>query len=1354
MAGVGEQEEQEEQKEVFGNLGSFVDRRLKASGCARGLAGFLGTLRSITTSAGGGVEVLSSREASAKYFDAQDDDKDGSTAAEDVRKLCMVWEYCRRQVPASDATHARRRAKLGEVMLSDEDLCRYLPIEVALLALLSCSFAGGLEEMSETFLSIYRGRNNISCDASSTLVDCVDALIPDDARHAWRCLTWAEDMCEAIPGKFAGTVFPKHGVDMLEYTPEGLSMSVEKIVCALLHFGAITYSVDARGWGALYCSHVLLPAERNDDDKENNNGVAMRHVLAEDFFFNRLPLGYNDTRMLYVTTEGRCITNTDTAAFLTPVNSCGLLGVRFAAADDSETRYYSVWHVTAMAKYDVSAAEFEYCLSREGLSVDHLTRNHAYNQPALVQLANGAQQAANKRPINRETFLSESVADDPLFIPFDDLDPAQQEVASACMEEDGLAMARLQEGRLSREVYRRFKQRARDEEALWVDLESDRMTRLYVEKKCIWKPTANSWLFLHRPLKTTPQKQYRKMTVAGKECLIHTAISLTRLYHRVMRTGSAFAVEGGGGGAGLGEVARPTADGTGVQIKMLWEADGQVRRLTTDHIDQNKGNNDPENLRLLCNRGNTVAACGGRIEVLVRPYAQAQTCLPPISIRADCLVDAVMPIKAAMREMGYPKEFQEYADSTVLGWFGSGGLPQALGPFIEVIRQDMEPPPEDDENEDDDEDEDRLKGLYGYTFRDGHSGECFEDLVIGRKALATMLGSVFGVQMGVARIYDSLNDSVLNPHEPEKRRRRCVASVLGSKQPAGHRYQILDVYRLFGSVSSSNLFEVTFGEHASGTCRGLWQVVAWLEHTEGLMERLKKYIPQGEAPTGAWIHGLVRAYFHNQNEKSLLHEEGVCIARRSRKRAVVVPSGKYSLLFDTPSLQGRTHMDPRDVQKMLVDQGIGLFHIGTVRSWLSRAVGSTGIHYNLGRLGVCDIQQPSREEKGREEGDGGTGTNVILKYTSIASGVSSSASFGSIMAAVRFALGALGFDEKCTRRSAASLRKQLVDNRAVLQNDSYKGVSLEYEKATRNAACRSVYVIARMTSPPHGCGGLVRAERVAQSVSFTLPDFVSSNADFIDEHLFKKGAGRSATTTVSQIQGQLDRRECACLEFVGFSGGDRKSLAEYLRACEVSDADRKIVLMQQDGLYHREPLTGVSWCLHVFTKRLLESAMKRVEGRHRNQHVNVVFKARAYLLGYSDEYEEEGVKHDLNQFLLHTLRGEASTAPRGGSPGLRLDLENVNTAPGSDGWVDLAYPPSGSRDIKGRPRNRMIRHMMSGMGLKPFSRATAKNGFLSRTVRGKEMYYDASRDSEEIPFLYRWMTDRKQIFLLVAIQKQ
>jgi hypothetical protein len=156
VTGAGEREEDQKAQEVFGNLGPFVDRRLKESGFARGLAGFLGTLRGITTtSVGGGarpqVEVLSSQEASARYFGPRDNDDDGSTALEDVRKLCMVREYCGRQVPATDATYTRRRAKLGEVMLSDEDLCMCLPIEVALLALLSCSFAGALEEMSETF---------------------------------------------------------------------------------------------------------------------------------------------------------------------------------------------------------------------------------------------------------------------------------------------------------------------------------------------------------------------------------------------------------------------------------------------------------------------------------------------------------------------------------------------------------------------------------------------------------------------------------------------------------------------------------------------------------------------------------------------------------------------------------------------------------------------------------------------------------------------------------------------------------------------------------------------------------------------------------------------------------------------------------------------------------------------------------------------------------------------------------------------------------------------------------------------------------------------------------------------------
>ncbi|KAI8100318.1 hypothetical protein M9435_006802 [Picochlorum sp. BPE23] len=1310
--------------EVFGNLGPFVDRRLRESGVEHGLTGFIDTLRRLSREyhqhANVEEEVLSAREASERYFSNEE-----HSSADDLRNLYAIWDYCREKL-SSDTIKPEdmdaHRIKLPEIGLSDEDLQTHLPIEVALLALLSCSFDGGLEEMFKVFLALYSENN------SGALVECVEALIPDDTRHLWTLVPWQED-CVPIPDEFADVIFPKENMHMLQYTSEGLAMSVEKIACALLHFDAIMFSMDARGWGVLFCSHVLIRA----------NAEEKRHVLAEDFFFNGIPLGYKSNKV-YVTAEGRCIANVSNAAFLTPVNSDGMLGVKFAA-NGSEKRWYSLWSVSAMAKYNLPVEEFECLLSGGDISSDHLTMNHAYNQPSLVQLTTWKQQTANKRPRDRETFLSESVADSPLFVPFDELEQEKKDIALACKEkqDEGLAMARLEGGDIPRQIYRWFKD-AEGEEELWVDLEVSDSEMFFEVQKCIWRPDGDTWLFLDQPLKTTRQQDYRRMAVARSMCFIHTAISHTRLYHQVMNTGSTVIEEENS----LGEVARPVSDG--VQIKMLWKDGGCVRRLVTDHIDQDKGNNDPANLRLLCNRTNTIAARGSPVMMLVRPFGDAQSLAKDsILIEQQCAEDAVDPLMKAMHDLGYPEGYQQNSKETFLRWIYSLGayLPKCLKfkiEFIPINNGDSYDNGEEDEEDDDDQEEGqreevhRFKAWYGYKYRDCQSGECFEDLLMGKLSLAKMLQASFGVQMTVGQIYDTLSKSVLHPDK--EKRRLSIALELGRKQSPRQRYVMIDIYPLFGSVRSNNVFEVVL-KASTHICRGLWHVVACLEQDEGLMERLRAHVQQEETPTSKWIYGLVRSYFRNANGNSLLHQEGICITRKTPHRNLIVTSEKYSLLFNDH--EKRIEMNAREIKQMLLDQGFGCVPLGTVHSWLAQALGSTGIHKNLRRLGICDVQRRiAIEEDGRKK----VNRNVILKYTSKADGSVMSESFDSVQAANRFAFESLNF--RLQYLTTSSLMIDLARNNKILENDLYIDVSLDYQKATRHGAVRSLYAIVSMTDD----FDLLQTERLAKSVSRTLPDFIGDNADFIDQNLLKEGSN-----TVAEIRQRLDRGEYACLEFAGYSrsnGNGQNCLSEYLKARGVSDADRKIEIMQKRALYYQSPLgLDVPWCHHVFTRALLENAMKKNAMKISNgtREENISFMARAYLLKHSRKFNKEeertALETDLNKFLLHKLQGGEAVQ------GLQIVKEEL----GSSGWMNLEYPSNESGNPKDRPRNRMIQDMMSKLGLKPVYRPRKQNGFHTRTVMKRRMYFDADRDIEEIPFSYKWIPEWNSYFLLVAITK-
>eukprot|EP00889_Picochlorum_renovo_P006472 jgi/Picre1/33502/NNA_008826.t1 len=320
----------------------------------------------------------------------------------------------------------------------------------------------------------------------------------------------------------------------------------------------------------------------------------------------------------------------------------------------------------------------------------------------------------------------------------------------------------------------------------------------------------------------------------------------------------------------------------------------------------------------------------------------------------------------------------------------------------------------------------------------------------------------------------------------------------------------------------------------------------------------------------------------------------------------------------------------------------------------------------------------------------------------------------------------------------------LARNNKILENDLYMDVSLDYQKATRNGAVRSLYAIVSMTDD----FDLLQTERLAKSVSRTLPDFIGDNADFIDQNLLKEGS-----TTVAEIRQRLDRGEYACLEFAGYSrsnGNGQNCLSEYLKARGVSDADRKIEIMQKRALYYQSPLgLDVPWCHHVFTRALLENAIKKNAMKISNgtREENISFMARAYLLKHSRKFNKEeertALETDLNKFLLHKLQGGEAVQ----------DLQIVKEELGSSGWMNLEYPSKETGRHEGRPRNRMIQDMMSKLGLKPVYRPRKQNGFHTRTVMKRRMYFDADRDIEEIPFSYKWIPEWNSYFLLVAITK-
>jgi len=572
-------------------------------------------------------------------------------------------------------------------------------------------------------------------------------------------------------------------------------------------------------------------------------------------------------------------------------------------------------------------------------------------------------------------------------------------------------------------------------------------------------------------------------------------------------------------------------------------------------------------------------------------------------------------------------------------------------------------------------------------------------------------------------------------------------------QSPGHRYKVLDVFTLFQGQPSSNsyngsLFYVGRGSQLE-SCQGLLGVAQHLQQDEILTAALQSYIEQGERVTLVYLIGLAKASLQNRN--SLLHQLGIQIVRRTpKRRSGFRKSKRLRVLFEgDENHRELTVIDMYHLCKAEVPD----ISISTVYTWVSNACGTSGICEVFARLGVVEILHPSEDPAVTEHSNNNENDNAnraTLHYTVKQSNMNMSKQFQFLDGALRYAYDQLGF--KGHFSNISSLKASLLAPDQRLENDSYKDVYVEYTKANRKASYTPLHVIVTASDER-----LDLAQSMAKSISYALPLFVMDNADFVDANLL------SGTTNVAEICRKLQAGEYACLEFVGYSrqsdgsGSAPHRFSSYLHALGVLDADARIEAMQKRSLYYQNPLRqeeGGGWCHHVFTKGVLESAVKKAAAPPRVD----AFKAFAYLLAARKNHAEEcEVSQEvLHNFLLNSL------------PSPRIQGDEINTAPSTvgvlevlrhSGWMDLAYTANDGR--KGTPRVKLIQDMMSRVGLAQPKRPEKRDGYFTwndqksfllneAVVFQQQQQGDAVR---EIPFLYRYIPNLKQYFLLVAIKK-
>ena len=1141
--------------EIFGNLAEFVQEYLRVnSRKEKSLSLFLASLRKNSLELSHNPEMkkffnestLSARDASARieYFDSN---------RSDLEILYRIWDYCKSMESPSE--------KFGEVVLSDTDMEVYLPIEIAILAILSCNFENGVEGMYTAIIRVA-----LSEESAESFLEALSTLFGEESatNSLWDVYDRSEDAL-GIPDPLAH-IFPCK-VKVYSFKSEGLSISGEKMACVLMYFHCLSFS-RSRCCRAMYCSHLLIRDER---------GLLQ---LTEDFFFNFIPLENTNSRSLYVTVESRCITDSPSAAFLVPCKENGRLGVMHGP-DEMQKRW---WQYVTVAKYNISMSDLTF-LYEQGITPDHLVCNVTYSQATLLQLANWEQQALNKRPRSRSTFLLDSVIDDPLYTSACDLGEGEEAIVESCKEciANGLPMARLKTA-VNLSDIGPFRESSASEK--WCDLITDDHILYFPDQQAIWNRNTNSWIFLEdRVFKTCARLQYRFLSISGVKKSLHTSVCFTVLHDHVLQ----------GKGAEMSALKQEDIlvrnENGQVQVRYLWKDEsGNVRRITCHHKDENKGNNTVDNLALVSDKANISASCAIPRQVTIHPY-QRESNVDSIVIRGSSAIETVFLMKQAMSSLGFPPELQEYPDKTLCNWIWSTKVPEQFQGFISIDRVEKEVEMYKINN--------RNMHWYGVVFESISTRAHTLELCIGREKLFSTLRETLQIPLHVDLRRIVVQDIFFILDEGDRRTyiaSDAVKKHLISGNGTSSDFNLVDLFPLFDSTcSNTSSYDLKVGEVYIYSCAGYSGLIKNLKAFPDFMAAIQEQYEGQEVIVDFVLRNLIQSAIQNQNSGTLLSKHGVEIVQRSGKKKLVAarPTSKtFGLIMQSGNVEHRSVKDIQDRLQVLLGQD---HKEGKIRDWLQNKTLTSALQ----EIGVRGFPAaPAAAPTDLDDVSDTVTIKATIRYVLGTDEVTKG--FQTKQAAVDFVKEKLGF-------TAGEVLK--LDRGLVLSNDKAKNVTMEYEKQKRVGQITRVFMIVSHEMFP-GC-------RPEDKVNHhdSLPDFIKENVEeAMNKIIFQD------KTTVAEIRKKMHSGEYRCLSVLGF-----EMLESFLSGtCDVPDASQQIKAAQRRGFRGEVPVQGAPWCRYIFTERLIKNAMSK------NSSIRTsTFDSTAYIVrALTEDFVSEGI-HSL-----------------------------------------------------------------------------------------------------------------------------
>ena len=1148
----------------------------------------------------GGVPIPARQASTETFIDADD------SITKDLR-LIYDWQEGYLKERRNNPVHHAEVLELTREKVLDDILQNPA---IAMTALLCAEF-GGINRLYNAFIKAVQDcLHKHGNDPRGALVMLVDSLLQQVDTKRWKSLVFEEKCCD-IPKKYAH-IFPDT-VHVVRYVPEGLQISYDLLVSGLVYADQMSYT--RMEYKAMYSSHVMLL----------RNG---RYTLYEDFLFGCVPIGDDGGNLLYSSLEGRCITSRPGGLFLS-IHRNGRMNVRFMI-DGVRERRFGQHQIVSMAKYQISPSELESLFLFAGISVDHLAIQRVFGQAYLLMLSDWYQQANNKRPRDRETFLGESIK--AIDTAFDCLPENRQKIAIQCIKHGNpLSMVRLEGyGKAISQQGLKWTGHVQPDQPcdVWADVEVCDDTFLFEDEQCIWRKKQNKWIFLEDVMSITRMTVYRSMPVAKGRINVNCAMAYTMLYHAITHghtLSTKFLHH-----FKLKDIVRHKERGC-VQIRVAWRQGDKMYQLCTDHINQNTGDNRPSNLRLVSNRQNIVLAVGNPCQATIFPYSDNQNDDTSVSdgivVRGETCLELAEKVQEAMRLLKYPDNHLRYSKRTIEYWVYTQELPESLSGKILFCEEKVTSSSNSHDDLDSVDDDMEQQGLSWFVAVFGKKGSKDEYTCVYRGKDNLVRDVKF--RLDLEEYTDTyLRDCSLRGFMfdiDEERRRAFVKEHFPRNNEC--REELRDVYSSHHVCNVLAVYDVHIPDVGLvKDCQGRKNVVLALEISPFVCNHLKsQYNLHGEGDdvvkmkVRQHLTTLVKSYLDQGGNTTFFQDLGVEIT--TTKGIVGNSDGgkKYNVRFADGSDKLLTFGEIWTLLKEAVSSDLSK---GTVRGWIDDSCLSRKVHTTLKSfLRIESINYVPDSDSSSGITGSKQAVAQVQTIDSATGQVTHVESFNSKKKAEEYIYGKV--DDRFA--TLTSLRVYLRDHGGTVSTENGPSYSLIYSAKQKKGKFSPVFAVVETKKVISKAGSEDIVMKHVVSMSKDLPKCIHKLADTTS---IVNLINSKDWADLNSLKSGINSGELVCLEFSGYQKND-KSLEDFL--IHVMGIQSVQGIIKAIGS-KRRPVQIRDWCPFVFTSSIIEAVQEMGKKR-------VSFRYRAFLVALNAEITDttsamkEFVQNKMNPLL-------------------------------------------------------------------------------------------------------------------------